>query len=82
MKYSTAFLTLAGWAIATPVPAVHKRQFSNTTSTTSSSLDYVQNYNGNLANFQYDQGAGTYSASWSNPGDFVVGLGWGTGSAE
>ena len=36
-------------------------------------LDYVQNYNGDLAGFTYDEGAGTYSANWNNPGDFVVG---------
>ncbi len=68
MKF-TAVITLAGAAIATP--AVEKR---------ATAINYVQNYNGNLANFKYNQGAGTFSASWNNPGDFVVGLGWTTGS--
>ncbi|KAK5174819.1 uncharacterized protein LTR77_001902 [Saxophila tyrrhenica] len=45
-------------------------------------LDYVQNYNGDLAAFDYDESAGTYSANWNNPGDFVVGLGWTTGTAR
>jgi endo-1,4-beta-xylanase len=44
------------------------------------SLNYVQNYNGDVANFKYDQSAGTYSAQWSGSTDFVVGLGWSTGA--
>ncbi|TKA77738.1 Endo-1,4-beta-xylanase A [Friedmanniomyces simplex] len=48
----------------------------------SDAINYVQNYNGDLANFKYSEAAGTYSASWNNPGDFVVGLGWSTGSAR
>lgn len=43
-------------------------------------INYVQNYNGNLANFTYNEGAGTYSGSWNNPSDFVIGLGWSTGT--
>lgn len=46
------------------------------------SLDYVQNYNGNAAGFTYDQSAGTFSAKWSGSTDFVVGLGYKTGSAR
>ncbi|KAK0769855.1 hypothetical protein LTR59_016803, partial [Friedmanniomyces endolithicus] len=48
----------------------------------SDAINYVQNYNGNLANFKYNEAAGTYSASWNNPGDFVIGLGWSVGSAR
>lgn len=43
-------------------------------------LNYVQNYNGAAANFKYSESAGTFSASWSGSTDFVVGLGWTTGS--
>ncbi|KAK4552833.1 hypothetical protein LTR86_010167 [Recurvomyces mirabilis] len=71
MKYTTVIAALAGAAIASPVPEVEKR---------ATAINYVQNYNGNLANFKYNEAAGTYSASWNNPGDFVVGLGWTTGS--
>jgi endo-1,4-beta-xylanase len=45
-------------------------------------IDYTQNYNGGAANFQYNQDAGTYSCSWNGNTDFVVGLGWSTGSAR
>jgi endo-1,4-beta-xylanase len=68
MKFA-AVAALAGSALA--MPALEKR---------ATPINYVQNYNGNLANFKYNTGAGTFSASWNNPGDFVVGLGWTTGS--
>lgn len=47
-------------------------------------INYVQNYNGNLGQFTYNLGAGTYSMYWTNGvnGDFVVGLGWSTGAAR
>lgn len=45
-------------------------------------IDYTQDYNGDVANFKYDQSAGTYSAQWSGSTDFVVGLGWTTGSGR
>ena len=45
-------------------------------------INYVQNYNGAVADFQYNENAGTYSAKWSGSTDFVVGLGWTTGSAR
>ncbi|KAK5112247.1 hypothetical protein LTR62_004408 [Meristemomyces frigidus] len=67
MKYTAAIAAVAGLAAASPI---EKRQ----------ALNYVQNYNGNLANFAYNEAAGTYTASWNNPGDFVVGLGWTTGA--
>ncbi|KAH8819267.1 endo-1,4-beta-xylanase A [Xylogone sp. PMI_703] len=49
-----------------------------------STVNYVQNYNGNLGLFTYNQGAGTYSMYWTDgvSSDFVVGLGWRTGSAR
>ncbi|KAH0207458.1 hypothetical protein KCU90_g26881, partial [Aureobasidium melanogenum] len=39
-------------------------------------INYVQNYNGNLGQFTYNENAGTYSMYWTNgvSGDFVVGL--------
>lgn len=58
---------------------------SPTTSTLSQnvqSINYVQSYNGNLAKFKYNEEAGTYSGSWNNPSDFVVGLGWSTGTFD
>ena len=73
MKLTTAVIALAGAAFAAPTNELEKR---------ATAINYVQNYNGNLANFKYNQGAGTYSASWNNPGDFVVGLGWQTGSTR
>lgn len=81
MKFSTllVFAGAAGAAIAAPVVEgeaatanLEKRQ----------SINYVQNYNGNLANFKYNEGAGTYSGSWNNPSDFVIGLGWSTGTSN
>lgn len=69
MKVAASVAALAGVALAAP-GALEKR----------ASLNYVQNYNGNQANFQYNLGAGTYTCSWNNPGDFVVGLGWTTGA--
>lgn len=73
MMFTTLLSALvAGSALAAPTDVVplNKR---------AAAIDYVQNYNGNLANFQYDQQAGTFTADWNNPGDFVVGLGWQTG---
>ena len=80
MKFSNIFAALAGTAIATPVPtteveetkALAKRQ----------TINYVQNYNGNLANFQYNEAGGNIYAKWNNPSDFVVGLGWSQGTAN
>ena len=82
MKFSTllTFVTAAaGVAVASPIASpeteaapLEKRQ----------AINYVQNYNGGQANFKYNEGAGTYSASWNNPQDFVVGLGWSTGTGN
>lgn len=45
-------------------------------------LNYVQNYNGDVADFSYNEYDGTYSANWDTSTDFVVGLGWSTGAAR
>ncbi len=44
--------------------------------------NYVQNWNdgGGNVNFQYNRSTGNFSVSWSNAGNFVVGLGWSPGS--
>ncbi|KAK3675538.1 hypothetical protein LTR78_004621 [Recurvomyces mirabilis] len=72
MKFTT-LAALVGSAVAAPASELEKR---------ATPLNYVQNYNGNLANFQYSLSTGHYTASWNNPGDFVIGLGWQTGSAR
>ncbi|KAK3645138.1 hypothetical protein LTR56_009187 [Elasticomyces elasticus] len=74
-SFTTTTALLAGVAGALAGPTIIKNRQSD-------ALDYVQNYNGDLAAFKYDQSAGTYSASWNNPGDFVIGLGWTTGAAR
>jgi endo-1,4-beta-xylanase len=78
MKFTTAIAALAGVAMAAPVAETEVAGLEKR----ATPINYVQNYNGNLANFKYNQGAGTYSASWNNPGDFVVGLGWNKGSSR
>jgi hypothetical protein len=78
MKLTTAIAALAGIAMAAPVAETEVADLEKR----ATAINYVQNYNGNLANFKYNQGAGTYSASWNNPGDFVVGLGWTKGSSR
>jgi len=80
MKFSGIFASLLACAIASPVPVaeevetrgLEKRQ----------AINYVQNYNGGLANFQYNEGTGGIYAKWNNPSDFVVGLGWSTGTGN
>lgn len=68
---------ILGTALSAPVTetALVERQ---------SGINYVQNYNSNLGAFSYNEGAGTYSMYWEDGvnGDFVVGLGWSTGSAR
>jgi len=81
MKLSLILTTLLGCAIASPVPEVEGVE-TNLTKTLEKrqAINYVQNYNGNLANFQYNTGTGGIYASWNNPSDFVVGLGWNPGN--
>ena len=81
MKFATllAFVSAAGVAVASPIASPSSDSASLGKRQT---INYVQNYNGNLANFKYNEGAGTYSGSWSNPGDFVIGLGWSTGTSN
>ncbi|KAK4560604.1 hypothetical protein LTR86_005182 [Recurvomyces mirabilis] len=83
MKFTAALLALVGLAAASPLPLETVEEPAELINLEKrASLNYVQNYNGNKANYKYNQGAGTFSCSWNNPGDFVVGLGWTTGSAR
>ncbi|CAI7645794.1 unnamed protein product [Penicillium pancosmium] len=77
MKVTAAFAGLLVTAFATPVP-------EPVLVSRSAGINYVQNYNGNLGDFTYNEGAGTYSMYWENgvSSDFVVGLGWTTGSSK
>ncbi|SNX85377.1 probable endo-1,4-beta-xylanase A precursor [Melanopsichium pennsylvanicum] len=79
MKFTTilALAGTAGAAIASPISATEAAGVVN-----HQSIDYVQDYNGNLANFKYEKDAGTYSGSWNSPNDFVIGLGWRTGTGN
>lgn len=82
MKLFTALVALVGCAVASPVLTDADVEAHANTLAKRQTINYVQNYNGNLANFKYNQGAGTFTANWNNPGDFVVGLGWTTGTAK
>jgi hypothetical protein len=83
MKFTSALLALLGSAAASPVALTESvEQQLDHQLERRQAIGYVQNYNGNLANFKYNQGAGTFTANWNNPGDFVVGLGWNTGTAN
>jgi endo-1,4-beta-xylanase len=77
MKVTAALASLLATAFAAPVTesALVGRQ---------SGINYVQDFNGNLGDFTFDESAGTYSMFWENgvSGDFVVGLGWSTGAAR
>lgn len=77
MRVTAAFAGLLVTAFATPVP-------EPVLVSRSAGINYVQNYNGNLGDFTYNEGAGTYSMYWENgvSSDFVVGLGWTTGSSK
>ncbi len=85
MKFSTllAFAGAAGAAVAGPIASPNVEAEPATAGLEKrQSINYVQNYNGNLANFKYNEGAGTYSGSWNNPSDFVIGLGWSQGTSN
>ncbi|KAJ5556953.1 endo-1-4-beta-xylanase 6 [Penicillium frequentans] len=77
MKVTAAFASLLATALAAPAtePVLVPR---------SAGINYVQNYNGNLGDFTYSESAGTYSMYWEDgvSSDFVVGLGWTTGSSK
>lgn len=77
MKITAVFAGLLATALAAPVDDSGLVERA-------SGINYVQNYNGNLGDFTYNEGAGTYSMYWENGvnGDFVVGLGWSTGAAR
>lgn len=82
MKFTSALLALLGSAAASPLAVAEPAEEQLSQLERRQTIGYVQNYNGNLANFKYNQGAGTFTANWNNPGDFVVGLGWNTGTAN
>lgn len=75
MKVTAAFAGLLATTLAAPAtePVLVPR-----------SINYVQNYNGNLGAFSYNEGAGTFSMYWQQgvSNDFVVGLGRSTGSSK
>nr|Q12549.1 RecName: Full=Endo-1,4-beta-xylanase 5; Short=Xylanase 5; AltName: Full=1,4-beta-D-xylan xylanohydrolase 5; Flags: Precursor [Aspergillus niger]AAA99065.1 xylanase [Aspergillus niger] len=77
MKVTAAFasLLLTAFAAPAPEPVLVSR---------SAGINYVQNYNGNLGDFTYDESTGTFSMYWEDgvSSDFVVGLGWTTGSSK
>jgi endo-1,4-beta-xylanase len=77
MKVTVALAGLLATAFAAPVT-------ESTLVERQSGINYVQNYNSDLGDFTYNEGSGTYSMYWENgvSGDFVVGLGWSTGSAR
>ncbi|KAK4560982.1 hypothetical protein LTR86_004937 [Recurvomyces mirabilis] len=80
MKFTTAAagLLAATGALAAPVAQPE----AEIETRNPGGINYVQNYNGNVAQFKYSESAGTFSAKWSGNTDFVVGLGWSTGSAR
>lgn len=80
MKFTAALTGLLATALAAPAA----EPVAETGLEKRSSVNYVQNYNGNLGDFTYNEGAGTYSMYWTDgvSNDFVVGLGWGSGSAR
>jgi endo-1,4-beta-xylanase len=77
MKVTAALAGLLVAAFANPIT-------KSTLMERQSGINYVQNYNSNLGDFTYNEGAGTYSMYWEDGvnGDFVVGLGWSTGAAR
>ncbi|KAJ5652673.1 endo-1-4-beta-xylanase 6 [Penicillium longicatenatum] len=79
MKFTAAFVGLLATALAAPAPAPESVLVPR-----SAGINYVQNYNGNLGYFTYSESAGTYSMYWEDgvSSDFVVGLGWTTGSSK
>ncbi|KAJ5928122.1 endo-1-4-beta-xylanase 3 [Penicillium verhagenii] len=76
MKVAAAFTGLLATALAAPAP-------EPVLMPRSANINYVQNYNGNLGDFTYSESAGTFSMYWEDgvSSDFVVGLGWTTGSS-
>ncbi|KAH8799463.1 endo-1,4-beta-xylanase A [Xylogone sp. PMI_703] len=80
MKVTAALAGLLATVLAAPAA----EPVAETSLERRSSVNYVQNYNGNLGAFSYNEGAGTYSMYWTQgvSSDFVVGLGWSTGYAR
>ncbi|ORY01665.1 endo-1,4-beta-xylanase A [Clohesyomyces aquaticus] len=81
MKFSTALASVFAASGTLAAPAAEPISESTLLSKRAS-FNYVQNYNGQAANFVSNQGAGTFSAKWNGNTDFVVGLGYSTGAAR
>jgi endo-1,4-beta-xylanase len=75
-------ITLLSFILSFSATTTANPIITSSTSSRVKSINYVQNYNGNLANFKYNEGDGTYSGNWNHPSDFVVGLGWSTGTFD
>ena len=78
MKFTAALAGLLATALAAPAAEVGLIERNP------GGINYVQNYNSQLGAFSYNEGSGQYSMYWQQGvnGDFVVGLGWSTGSAR
>ncbi len=71
-------------AVASAAPIAEPEAEASLETRNPGGINYVQNYNGNLGDFTYNEGAGTFSMYWDDGvnGDFVVGLGWSQGAAR
>jgi endo-1,4-beta-xylanase len=81
---ATVTSLLATMAIAAPVAEPEPKPEVDLVARGPGGTNYVQNYNSNLGAFSSNLNAGTFSMYWDQGvnGDFVVGLGWTTGSAR
>ncbi|KAK5739573.1 hypothetical protein LTR17_005262 [Elasticomyces elasticus] len=85
MKFTAALASLlAGVAYAAPIAEAEADAAPDLVARGPGGTNYVQNYNSNLGTFTSNINAGTFSMYWDNGinGDFVVGVGWSTGSAR
>nr|pir endo-1,4-beta-xylanase (EC 3.2.1.8) precursor - Yeast (Cryptococcus sp.) [Cryptococcus sp.] [Cryptococcus sp. (in: basidiomycete fungi)]BAA09698.1 xylanase [Cryptococcus sp. S-2]BAA09699.1 xylanase [Cryptococcus sp. S-2] len=69
-------------ASAAPVTEAEDGQAATPIAIEKRTGNYVQNYNGNVANFEYSQYDGTFSVNWNGNTDFVCGLGWTVGTGR
>ncbi|GIZ44490.1 hypothetical protein CKM354_000768700 [Cercospora kikuchii] len=75
MKFSLAtLLAYTSGALTAAMPLEQSAKIEQ-----SANINYVQNYNGNAAQFKYNQAQGTYSVNWKGGINFVTGLGWSQG---
>jgi endo-1,4-beta-xylanase len=81
---ATVASLLATMAFAAPVAEPEPEPVVGLVARGPGGTNYVQNYNSNLGAFSSNLNAGTFSMYWDQGvnGDFVVGLGWTTGSAR